>query len=305
MDRDPDNNGIKRRRLLQLMGAGLLAGAVPAGTAEAEKNYYPVYASGVRKHEYEPDPNSEDFIRTDKFVSSDLSDRNKKSDTVSSGSVVVPRESIPDEYKNPDRSVTTEYSDAGTFGSFDQHMNSEDDLKAYPTESSTGPPSDYKGPLFTYSSGDLDERTAPLNVSWYDTGYKSEGVKNEMLEEGWGSVYTLSTSKYIGYYDGTKYIRKTQDKHVKQESGLVPGEQWHGRLYDIPTSFYDGYEVVCAAHHDPADHGWLPGDQNWRFDDSRNKFLSTWEDIGYFTTTQYIDNGSDYDSSDGQLGIVY
>ncbi|WP_157971673.1 hypothetical protein [Halorussus litoreus] len=166
-------------------------------------------------------------------------------------------------------------------------------------------PSAYNGPLYTYSSGDLDEKTGPINVTWYDGDFTAQNVKQDMLDDGWGSIYVPSFSSYVGYETSNGDVEKSEDKHIKEEAGLVPGEQWHGRLYNIPDDYYGGHEVVGAAHRDPADHGIAPGDEQWRFDDARDKFVDTWEGLGYSSSSESVGNGDDFSSSDGDLEVIY
>jgi len=322
-----------RRGFVKTVAAGVGLAAVPgvslAKNDSESEGKLPVHVSGKRKHQFKPAKDSDGFVHRERFVSTEVRSRNDGKKTVHFEPETVHRDRIPEKYKNPDRAFNTKYSDRATLGSFEQHMRAERRERAQARQESTastgtatvrtsatttdattitagGSPSGYDGPLYTYSSGDLDERTAPINVSWYENDFTASNVKSDMLDEGWGSIYTLSTSKYVGYStDDGQDKKKKEDKHVKQEGGLIPGEQWHGRLYNIPSSNYDGHTVIGAAHRDPADHGWLPGGQQWRFADSRQKFLDVWEDIGNSTENQDAGNGGNFSSSNGKIGVVY
>lgn len=298
---------MTRRGVLKAAGTAVAAATGAAGVAAGDEPKLPVHATGTRRHVYKP-AGGDAFTRRDLFVSPDVAPRNGGSKRVEFGTVEVSRSAIPDEYKNPDRAFTVSYSDDAVLGTFEQHMRAERQIRAETTGESSitasHTPSSYVGPLYTYASGDLDERTAPVNVAWYDGGFYASDVKSTMNNNGWGTIYP-STSKYIGYYNGFNYVSVTESKNVKKYDGYVPGEQWHGRLYNIPSRYYDGYEVVGAFHRDPADHGWLPGDENWRFSDSRVEASDDWESYGYSEQTQFVDNGSQFDSSYGYLDAIY
>lgn len=306
-----------RRGFLRAAAAGIGLATVPGmalAKGDSETNSkLPVHVSGKRKHHFKPDSESDNFVRRDQFISPELRSRNKGNKTVNFDPETVPRDSIPEKYKNPDRAFVIKYTDDATLGTFEQHMRAEElerEQLSKSTEetaevSAASSPSGYYGPLYTYNSGDLDERTAPINLSWYENDFTASNIKSDMLDAGWGSIYTPSTSAYVGYNTQFGRVKKEQDKHVKQEGGLVPGEQWHVRLYNIPVTYYDGHTVVGAAHRDPADHGWAPGDEQWRFSDSREKVLNTWEGIGKSTENQDAGNGGDFPSSNGKLGVIY
>lgn len=298
-----------RRSVLSSVAAtaAAAAGLGASGTAAAEDPELPIHASGTRRHVFEP-TSGDRFTRRDIFVSPDVRPRNGGEARVEFETVEVSREAVPDEYKNPDRGFRVSYPDDAVLGSFEQHMRAEERIRGGSANESaiaaSHTPPDYHGPLYTYTSGDLDERTAPVNVAWYDLGTYASEVKATMNDNGWGTIYP-STSKYIGYYNGYDYVSVEESEHAKKYDGYVPGEQWHGRLYNIPSRYYNGYEVVGAFHRDPADHGWLPGDENWRFADSRREASGDWDSWGYSELTQYVDNGSDFDSANGYLDAVY
>ena len=305
-----DTDGTSRRSVLRgiLAASGVVGGVAGGAAAAGDEPKLPIHATGRRRHLYRPASGSDAFRRQDQFVSPDVKPRNGGNPRVDFEEVTVDRASIPDEYKDPDRAFTVEYDDDAVLGTFRQHMRAEERIREGRTAESSfaasHTPTDYKGPLYTYKSGDLDERTAPVNVAWYDLGLYASDVKSTMNDNGWGTIYP-STSKYVGYYNGYDYVSVKESENAKKYDGYVPGEQWHGRLYNIPSRYYDGYEVVGAFHRDPADHGWLPGDENWRFSDSRREASGDWDSWGYSESTQYVDNGSAFGSSYGYLDAIY
>ena len=287
-----------------LVGGVGVGGGVAAGDEEPDR---PIHATGTRRHVFQP-TDGEAFTRQEVFVSPDVKPRNGGTARVEFETVEVDRASVPDEYKEPDRAFTVSYPDDAVLGTFEQHMRAEERIRGgSPRETAfaaSHTPPEYQGPLYTYQSGDLDERTAPVNVAWYETGLYASDVESYMNDRGWGTIYP-STSKYVGYYNGYDYVSVTENENAKKYDGYVPGEQWHGRLYNIPSRYYNGFEVVGAFHRDPADHGWLPGDTNWRFADSRLETSGDWEEWGYSESTQYVDNGSNFDSANGYLDAIY
>jgi len=310
-----------RRTFLRAVASGLALSTAPTFATASKggsktKPDLPTRAWGIRKYHYKPDPKSDNFVLNEQFINRESFDNSKLraqtngSRTVNFDPEIVHRDLIPEEYKNPDRSFHFKFIDDAILGTFDQHMQAQQmQLSKLNTETSStsrgGGPPHYNGPLYTYKSGDIDERTGPINLSWHENGFSPHSIKSDMLDDGWGSIYVPSGSRYIGYYRDDGHVKAEEDKHVKQEAGLVPGEQWHVRLYDIPGDDFDGHEVVGAAHRDPADHGKLPGGEQWRFSDSREKVRDVWKGLGYPIETQHVSNGSQFSTSDGFLSVIY
>ncbi|WP_135827798.1 hypothetical protein [Halorussus halobius] len=310
MVRDGDSTGIGRRRFVRGAAAGLLAAAVPAGAAAARESDGPVRATGKRIHQFERD--GDEYRHYEQFTSPDLRKAFGEA-TVEYDPVTLPAERVPAEVRESDGPSMVEYRDVGVFGTFDQHataeqsihaeLNASDDAETDDAETDDHSPS-YFGPLYVYKSGSVSERSAPVNVAWRRyLGFDAEGVRSKMVDDGdWGNIVP-SSDRYILYYDGSDYVSKKQDKHVKKSTGITA--QWHGRLYDVPTADEEDYGVVSAAHHDPWDHGHITN-PDWQFAGSRQEFLDAWESLGsYGTENQDAYNGSDFDSSNGMLGIVY
>jgi hypothetical protein len=305
MDQKDDTNGIGRRSFLRTTAAGLLAASVPAGSAAARERTAPITATGKRIHRFVPD--GDQYRHFERFVSQDLQPHFGQA-TIEYDPITVPSDRVPETVKKSNGTGVVNYRDTGVFGTFDQHANAEKKLRGKkkkangPSTASHSP--NYYGPLYTYKSADIAERTAPVNVAWRRyLGLSASEVRSRMINDAnWGTIIP-SGDRYVLYYDGSSYVNKKQDRHIKESTGTT--DQWHGRLYDIPNADEEDFGVIAQAHHDPWDHGYL-GDPDWRFADSRQKFLETWESIGYYySENQDVYNGYDFDSSDGFLGIVY
>lgn len=305
MVREDDPSGIGRRRFLRGAAAGLFAATVPAGAAAASERDAPVRATGKRIHQFERD--GDEYRHLEQFVSPDLRKHFGQA-TVEYDPATLPAERVPKEVRESDGPSMVEYRDTGVFGTFDQHATAEQsirsELKASDAAETASHSPSYFGPLYVYKSGSVNERSAPVNVAWRRyLGFSASDVRSKMVNDGdWGNIIP-SSDRYILYYDGSDYVSKKQDKHVKKSTGITA--QWHGRLYDIPSADEEDYSVVSSAHHDPWDHGHITN-PNWQFSDSRQEFLDAWESLGvYFTENQDVYNGSDFGSSNGLLGIVY
>jgi len=317
MVRDDDADSFGRRRFLGGATAGLFAAAVPAGTAAANESggagspgesEGPITATGKRIHRFEPD--GDEYVHHERFVSQDLRPRFGRA-TVEYDPITVASERVPQDVRESRGASVIQYRDTGVFGTFEQHAAAEQQLKTElkaereesgPEAASHSPY--YFGPLYTYRSGSVAERTAPVNVAWRRyLGLSASEVRSKMVNDGnWGN-FIPSSDRYVLYYDGSSYVSKKQDRHVKKSTGVT--SQWHGRLYDVPSADDDDYGVVCQAHHDPWDHGHIT-DPDWQFADSRREILDAWESLGiYFTENQDAYNGSDFGSSNGLVGIVY
>lgn len=300
-----DTSGIGRRNFLRGAAAGLFAASVPAGTAAGDEREEPVRATGKRIHKFKPE--GDRYIQQERFVSQELQPHFGQA-TVEYDPITVASDRVPETVRKSNGTSVVQYRDTGVFGTFDQHATAEKKLRGKQNDDSdVGTAShapNYYGPLYTYKSSDIAERTAPVNVAWRRyLGLSASDVRSKMINDAdWGTIIP-SGDRYVLYYDGSNYVNKKQDKHIKESTGLT--DQWHGRLYDIPSADEEDYGVICSAHHDPWDHGYL-SDPDWQFSDSRQKFLDTWESIGYYySDNQDVYNGYDYDSSDGLLGIVY
>lgn len=305
MVRDSERNDIGRRRFLRGAAAGLFAASVPAGTAAASDTEGPITATGKRIHRFKPD--GDRYVHRERFVSQDLRSHFGQA-TVEYDPITVAADRVPEQVRQSNGTSVVQYRDTGVFGTVDQHAAAEQQLRNKQKEQS-GPSTashspNYYGPLYTYKTADIAERTAPVNVAWRRyLGLSASEVRSRMINDAdWGTIIP-SGDRYIIYYDGSDYVTKKQDRHIKESTGTT--DQWHGRLYDIPYADEEAYSVIAQAHHDPWDHGYL-GDPNWRFSDSRKEFLDTWESIGYYySENQDVYNGSGFDSSNGLLGIVY
>ncbi|PSP81073.1 hypothetical protein BRC81_01395 [Halobacteriales archaeon QS_1_68_20] len=275
----------------------MLAGAISVSTAAADPSSdgeYPVHAKGKRVHHLKP-LGGDTWEHRERFISNDLQGVYGKAE-IELQTEEIARDSVPEKYRDPDRAGTIKYQDDGVFGTWDQHINAElhihDDLTA---------DHDYEGPLYVYKDGDLTERSAPVNTGWRDYhGFSWYDVESKMENNGWNG-YMGSTDRYILVHTSYGSYTKTQNAHVKKATGWTT--QWHGRLYGITEEEDPGYTVVGAFHHDPWDHGWLGG-SDWRFAESRQECQDDWESWGYYTYTQDINNGWDYDSSNGLLGVI-
>lgn len=292
------NNSVSRRRFISSTAAGLLTASIPASTAAADPegdSKYPVYAEGQRIHEFKP-LNDDHFQHRERFVSQELQAAfGKASVVLDSGA--VHRKSVPDRYKNPDRSGTTKYRDSGVFGTWDQHANAERELRNDVTIQS----SSYTGPLYIYKSEDLAERAAPINVGWrYYHSFNASDVNDIMWDNGWDGTLT-STDRYVLVMTDTQCVVRKQAYHTKKPTGWTT--QWHGRLWNLPDYEDDGYDVIGSYHHDPWDHGWVTN-ADWRFSESRQEVSDDWESWGYYANTQDVGNGDDFDSSAGKFDYI-
>ncbi len=293
----PKRNNLTRRSFVRNGAAAMLAGAVTASTAAADPeadSEYPVQAEGKRIHHFRP-LDGDTWEHRERFISPDLKAAFGKAE-VGLQTEEIERERVPERFRSPDRAGTTKYRDSGVFGTWEQHVNAEqrihDDMTA---------DHDYEGPLYVYKDGDVTERSAPVNAGWRDHHSLSWfNVEQQMKNNGWdGSI--PSTNRYILVHTSYGSYTKTQNAHVKKPTGWTT--QWHGRLYGITEEEDPGYTVVGSFHHDPWDHGWAGGD-DWRFAQSRQECQDDWESWGYYTYTQDIYNGWDYDSSNGLLAVI-
>lgn len=292
-------NDPSRRRFVRNCAATLFGTGVTASTASADPqgdSEYPVHAEGTRIHHFRP-LDDDRFEHRERFVSEDLVEVFGKAEVVLE-TERVHAHAVPEQFREPDRAGTLRERDDGVFGTWEQHANAErllreDDLTAS---------HDYTGPLYNYKDGSLSERSSPINVGWrYYHGFDHADVAGIMARHDWDGELP-STDRYVLVLTGRySYDVKAQDAHVRKPTGLT--DQWHGRLYDLPDYDDDGYDVVGQFHHDPWDHGWLGGD-DWHFADARREASADWENWGYYTFTQGIGNGDDYDSSDGEFDAI-
>lgn len=294
--------------------AGLLAGGAGltgARTAAADSGG-PVHASGTRINQFRPD--GDRFLVTSRFVSRDLEPHYGRR-VVEFEPEVVHREAVPAQYRNPDRGFTVRFADTAVIGTFAEHAAAERAGDATTGDVTTQ--ASYTGPLYVYNSsvsdpsvGDLGERTGPINTGWdKNLGMNASQVNTRMHDDGGWSTPWLGTAgdRYvILHFEGsTNLYTKKQDTHVGKDYGsILTPDQYHVRLYNLPDHSDDEYAVVGQAHLDPNDHGLLGSDTYWSFDESRREVTTTWSDLGYSTYLEYLDNGSQWESSNGYLGEV-
>lgn len=308
--------GTKRRNLLRSIGVGLFASSVPAGLAASRgSKQLPTQATGKRIFRFEPNGDTYDVHQ--KFISQTLN-RVYEVSTVKYDPITVERERLPTSVVEANGTVVVQYDDAGVFGTVEEHLNAERRLRNRSDDVSTqdeiccgggGGYPGYDGPLYTYVSASVDERTGPINVVWRrNLGLTAGMVQTKMANQSGWDGYMPSGDRYILIRDdGTNYA-KEQDKHVKNATGTT--SQYHGRLWNVPSSDAADYNVVCQAHHDPWDHDKCCNNDNWKFEESENKVLDTWaNDISgdYGTGTVYAGNGSGYGgdgSADNYTGVV-
>lgn len=299
-----------RRRFLKTAAAAV-AGTTVFGVGGATAANGPLRATGQRIHRFVP--NGEDFLHEDRFVSPDLVERFGR-DAVSFETERVPRDAIADEYLNPDRAFTASFRQTVVLGSPEEHAAAEQAMRDQRSDGvstsgtiSTQDQPYYMGPLYVYKDGDTLVRTGPINVGWRRyLGLNASEVDQKMYNEAaWNGYWEgFAGTRYILLDNGT--TMKPQDVHASKPTG--PSSQWHGRLYNLPSDESGDYAVVCQAHRDPECHCY----DDWRFADSRRRFLNTWEnDItssSYDTDNIYVANGTSYadeDSSNGYFGVVW
>lgn len=293
--------------------AGLLAGGAGlAGTGSAADSDGPVHASGTRINSFQPD--GDRFRVTSRFVSRELEPRYGRR-AVEFGPETVHREALPERYRDPDRAFTVRFQDTAVIGTFAEHSTAERVARGGGDVSVQS--SDYTGPLYVYNSstdnpdvGDLGERTGPINTGWDENvGLTASEISTVMHDDGGWSTPWLGTAgdRYvILHFEGsTTLYTKKQDTHVGKDYGsILTPDQYHVRLYDLPDHSDDEFSVVGQAHLDPNDHGLLDSDTYWSFAESRREVTDTWSGLGYSTYLEFVDNGSQWESSDGYVGEV-
>lgn len=290
-----------RRKFLKIGGATLFAGSVGSAVATRPESKLPVQASGKTIRRYVP--KGEYYELREQFVSAGLRAR-YGTKTVTFDPEAVPRESIPDEYLNPDRGFVVQYDETATIGSPEQHASAEAQLKGGDSDGVSTMSATYDGPLYVYKSGtaaqndDASKRTGPINVNWTDSVNKSVSeIKQYMKNRGWTAC--------CAFYSGTRYVLdngspKGQDTHIYNEIDWT--KQYHVRAYEVNVSDSLGTAVVGQVHRDPHDHNKI-GSVPWYFNESRDAVKSDWESWGY-DSQYYCTCATQWGSHDGNLSAI-
>lgn len=309
-----NRNKVDRRRFLQLAGASIVSTGVAVGKGDsqpASSQDPPYHVSGHRTHRYVPD--GDVYHHHEKFVSDELQPPYGTS-VVKFDVDQVPRERIPDEYKNPDIRFEVNGEDTAVIGTRDEFATNERESVSSDVVVAATPES-YVGPQYAYKNGSKLERASPINVGWYKYGGSAGGVKNKM-ENGFGGIggignwdspiAGLSFNRVIIAANGG--LKQENAEAAKIPTGAQPFAQWHVRLWNVSTGSSNGYPVIGQVHYDVRDHGIIT-DPSFQFTASRNKILTAWRDYtSYSTTNMKIYNGTgfpDADSSQGKFGAIY
>lgn len=309
-------NELGRRDFLKFTGMSLLATSVPVGSAIAEPDdsNLPIHAQGKTIHRYKPD--GDVFQHEEQFISTDLKPL-YGSPVIKFDAGPIPREEIPDEYKDPDRPFLVQVPEVAVIGTFEQHYEAEQreaEQQLLAESSGEGEISTqrsirlpfYGGPRYVYTSGKaarnrtVAKRESPINLAWRGSVRKNaDQIRGYMRNRGWRTCCAI--------YSHPRYILnrgrpEPQDAHIYD--GIRFTAQWHIRVWNVSVNDLMNTKVVGSAHRDPWNHNQVFREAPWYFDKARNRALGNWRNWGYRTGTTQIGNGGKFPTSNGRLGHI-
>lgn len=246
------------------------------------------------------------------FISTDLRERyGKQTFKVDRGT--IPRESVPEEYRDPDRAFQVKHEDTAVIGTNEELWNAEQaEREASSEEMSTQAVTSYTGPLYVYEEdedgGGLGEATGPINVGWDNgLGWNSSQIASYMQDRGWESWWRWEGDRYVLMHYSSGIESEKADENIKKSVGTSPSTQYHIRTYNIASYVDDDVLVWGQAHKDPWDHGeWQ--DTDWSFFESRAEVQDDWLSWGADSVDIRVNNTSygsrDFESSNGWLAMI-
>ncbi|WP_152436439.1 hypothetical protein [Halosimplex carlsbadense] len=89
---------------------------------------------------------------------------------------------------------------------------------------------------------------------------------------------------------------------------VLKSEQWHIRLFDLPTTINRNYSHYCAigqAHRDPWDHDLSPVSGGITFTQGRQQIEDIWRDLGFSTTHIDVGNQDQFNKWDGVICNIH
>lgn len=291
----------------------------PAGVGSVDNEQgLPIAAQGESTHTFVPD--GDYVVHRHRFESRDLAERY--------GDPVVvfeperlPKERVPENLRDGGR---TQVDAERVIGTFREHANAEDTILEEETEVqrvSGQHHLDDDIPLYHYESADATgERKAPINVAW-DVSSVDDAQDHYYDDCNWiRNPIQPDIKRYIVTDDGIKsndgriqlsLAVETLHNIINPYYPPLPTDGWKQvdiRVYNFGD---DPYPVVGQAHIDPADHNqdckYLGiGCKDWKFNTARDTAIACWEsESGNYSYTHSLSYEKDFDTHDGQIGLMY
>lgn len=286
---------VKRRTLLTV-GSMAIFGGIGNATAEIESvapqatgdpgsdQQLPLETKGKLITKFEKSDSEDTYIVERHFESRAMRER-YGIDRMEYEAVEVPSQLVPREVVHGEKSRFIEEC-TRIIGTWDEHREAESNLMEANENTLAELPINTSGiPLYQYEqssnagSGDMADRTSPINVAWGVRdefgSFSSTWVKNTMENASGNPLVPWNRShrtKLFGdNYEVDQYVDhggtiKSTDEHVMEHISdwqcPLGTKQWHIRLTDVDGGMGD-ISVVGQSHRDPCLHGAsLPRDWN-------------------------------------------